>query len=277
MGGAQAHLRATVASMVRRLIVEEPPSRLAGWSQWLALFALVVALLAVIIVRGNLVEAVPGFVVLASALVLAILAILMAVGAFVVIWRNGNPGFGRAFAAFVLGGLMVAYPAYIASRNFRAPAISDITTDTSDPPRFEAIARVRPRDANSIVYPGAQAAERQRAAYPEIVPLQTPAAPDEAYAAALEVLNGRKWSVIDARTPQAGRRDGRIEAVALTPIMGFRDDVVVRVRPSGSGARVDIRSASRYGRLDFGSNARRIRSLLDEIEETVGAQPAASR
>jgi uncharacterized protein (DUF1499 family) len=263
--------------MVRRLIVEEPPSRLAIWSQWLALFALAVALLAVIIVRGNLVEAVPGFVVLASALAITTIAILMAAAAFVVIWRHGNPGFGRALAAFVLGGLIVAYPAYLGARNFRAPAISDITTDTADPPRFEAIARVRPRDANPIAYAGAEAAQRQRMAYPEIAPLQTAAAADEAYAAALEVLNGRKWRVVDARTPQGGRRDGRIEAVARTPIMGFRDDVVVRVRSSGGGARIDIRSASRYGRQDFGSNARRIRSLLDEIEETVGAQPAASR
>jgi uncharacterized protein (DUF1499 family) len=263
--------------MLRRLIIEEPPSRLAGWSRWLALFALAVALLAVIIVRGNLVEAVPGFVVLASALVLAAIAILMAIGAFVVIWRHGNPGFGRALTAFVLGGLMLAYPAYLSGQSFRAPAISDITTDTADPPRFEAIARVRPRDANSIVYAGAEAAQRQRSAYPDIAPLQTAVAPDEAHSAALEVLNGRKWRVVDARTPQAGRRDGRIEAVARTPIMGFRDDVVVRVRPSGSGARIDIRSASRYGSRDFGSNARRIRGLLEEIEETIGAQPAASR
>ena len=262
--------------MVRRLIVEEPPSRLANWSQRLALFALVVALLAVIIVRGNLVEAVPGFAVLASALVIAAVAVALAAGAFVVIWRNGNPGFGRALAALVLGGLIVAYPAYLGARNFRAPAISDITTDTTDPPRFEAIARVRPRDANPIAYAGAEVAERQRAAYPDIVPLQTAAAVNDAYAAALEVLNGRKWRVVDARTPQAGRRDGRIEAVARTPIMGFRDDVVVRVRPSGSGARIDIRSASRYGRSDFGSNAQRIRSLLEEIEETVGTQPSTA-
>jgi uncharacterized protein (DUF1499 family) len=263
--------------MVRRLILEEPLSRLANWSRGLALFAVAVALLAVIMVRGNFVETVPGFIVLASALTIAALAILTAVAAFVVIWMHGNPGFGRAITAFVLGVLMLAYPAYLGVQGYRAAAISDITTDAADPPRFEAIARVRPRGANPIAYPGADAAQKQREAYPDIAPLQTAAAPDEAYAAALEVLNGRKWRVVDARTPQAGRRDGRIEAVARTPIMGFRDDIVVRIRSSGSGARVDIRSASRYGTRDFGSNARRIRSLLEEIEETVGAQPAAAR
>ena len=69
--------------------------------------------------------------------------------------------------------------------------------------------------------------------------------------------------------PQAGRRDGQIEAVARTPILGFREDVVVRVRNSPEGALIDVRSASRNGRHDLGSNAARVRSLLDDIDDTV--------
>jgi uncharacterized protein (DUF1499 family) len=262
--------------MVRRVALEEPPSRLALWSRRLGLFALVVALLAVIIVRGGFVEAVPGFVVLMGALALAAAAVLLALGAFVVIWNDGNPGLGRAFVGALIGVLLIAYPAFIAARGYALPALSDITTDTGDPPRFEAIARVRPREANPIAYPG-QAAPTQRAAYPDIAPLQLAATPDEAYRAALEVVKKRKWAVIDERSPQGGRRDGRIEAVARTTIMGFRDDVVIRIRRSSAGAVVDIRSASRYGQRDFGSNARRIRSLAEDIEEEAGNQPAAAR
>jgi len=86
------------------------------------------------------------------------------------------------------------------------------------------------------------------------------------------VITKRKWRVVDARPPQAGRRDGLIEAVARTPIMGFRDDVVVRVRPAREGARVDIRSASRYGRSDLGANASRIRALIEDIDDAAGAE-----
>ena len=68
----------------------------------------------------------------------------------------------------------------------------------------------------------------------------------------------------------AGRRDGRIEAVARTPILGFRDDVVVRVRADPDGARVDIRSTSRYGRHDFGTNAARVVALSEAIDDAVG-------
>jgi len=54
--------------------------------------------------------------------------------------------------------------------------------------------------------------------------------------------------------------------VARTPIMGFRDDVVVRIRPEPDGARIDARSSSRYGSFDFGTNAARLRSLLSESD-----------
>ncbi|MBN8919482.1 MAG: DUF1499 domain-containing protein, partial [Rhizobiales bacterium] len=84
----------------------------------------------------------------------------------------------------------------------------------------------------------------------------------------------RSLHILDERAPQAGRRDGRVEAVARTMIMGFRDDVVVRIRGTRDGTTVDIRSASRYGERDFGSNAKRIRALAEAIEEEVGNQPA---
>src|SRR6202030_4783468 len=66
-----------------------------------------------------------------------------------------------------------------------------------------------------------------------------------------------------------GQRDGLIEAIARTPILGFRDDVAVRVRATHEGARIDVRSASRYGRHDLGANAARVRSLIDDIDDAL--------
>jgi uncharacterized protein (DUF1499 family) len=263
--------------MVRRLLLEEPPSQLAIWARWFALFALAVAVLAVILVRGGFVEAIPGVIVLLGALLIAAIGIVLAFAAFVVIWINGNPGLGRGVTALFVGAALLAYPAYLAAQSYRLPALTDVTTDPADPPGFEAVARLRPRDANPTDYSGVDAAQKQRAAYPDVAPLQLDATPQEAYDTALDVMTKRRWRVVDARAPQAGRRDGRIEAVARTTIMGFRDDVVVRVRASSGGSRIDVRSASRYGTRDFGSNAKRIRSLLEDIEENVGNQAPASR
>ena len=44
--------------------------------------------------------------------------------------------------------------------------------------------------------------------------------------------------------------------------MDPQDDVVVRVRAEGSGSRVDVRSVSRLGGSDVGTNAARIREYL---------------
>jgi uncharacterized protein (DUF1499 family) len=93
--------------------------------------------------------------------------------------------------------------------------------------------------------------------------------PQAAYDTTMAIILRRKWRVVVDRPPTAGRRDGLIEAISRTPVMGFRDDVAIRVRPTNDGARVDVRSASRYGRHDFGTNAARIRSLLEDVDDRI--------
>jgi uncharacterized protein (DUF1499 family) len=250
---------------------EEPMSRLAAWSGRFALFALAVATLSVIIVRSGLLEIVPALATFAAALIFAALAVLLSFAAFVVIWREGLSGFGSAILGLFLGLLLLAYPGYLGYRASKLPAISDITTDPGNPPRFDVLARLRPRGSNA--YPGAAVAQAQRAAYPDIAPLQVNAPVKITYDIALALVTKRKWHVVDARPLTAGRSEAVIEAVARTLIMGFRDDVVIRVSAVGGGARVDVRSASRYGLYDFGTNAARIRSLLEDIDDAVSSAP----
>lgn len=247
-------------------------SRLALWSSRLAWFALAVAALSVIIVRSGMLEILPALATFAAALVFAGLAVLLAFAAFIAIWRQGLAGLGRAVVGLGLGLALLAYPGYLGYRASKLPRITDITTDATNPPRFDTLARLRPRGSNE--YGGAQLALQQRAAYPEIVPLPVELPPRTVYDIVINVINKRKWLVLDSRAPAPpGRREGLIEAVARTTIMGFRDDVVVRVSPFGAGARVDVRSASRYGWHDFGANAARVLALLEDIDEAVSNAP----
>jgi Protein of unknown function (DUF1499) len=258
--------------MLRRYMMDQPTSRLAVWSRRVALFSLLATVLAIIIVRGGLLEVSPALTTFGGALAFAALALLLALAAFVVIWREGLEGIGHALVAIAISVVLLAYPTYLVARSYKLPRIYDISTDTIDPPRYEALARIRSRDANPIIYAGLATAEQQRAspAYSDIETLEAEAPAQAAYAAALAVINKRRWSVVEARPPQPPRREGRIEAVARTPIMGFADDVVVRIRADGDGSRVDVRSSSRYGKFDFGTNAARVRSLVEDIDDAIG-------
>jgi Protein of unknown function (DUF1499) len=244
-------------------VFDVPMSKLATWSARLAWFALAVVILSILIVRGGFLEIEPALATFAAALVFAALAILLAFSSFVVIWRQGLAGLGRSVLGLMLGLLLLAYPGYLAYRGSKLPAINDITTDTTNPPRFDVLARLRPR--GSTTYPGARVAALQQQYYPDIDGLAYDAPAPLAYRVALQVVTKRKWHIVDA-VPPTPRRAGEIEAVARTLIMGFRDDVVVRVSGSGNSARIDVRSASRYGTGDFGTNAKRVTALLGDID-----------
>jgi hypothetical protein len=256
--------------MARRPFNDEPISRLATWSWRLAIFALVAAALSVVILRSNLLEVGPSLATFAAALVFAVLAILLALLSFIGIWRHGLAGLSRSLLGLILGAGLLAYPAYLAQRAYRYPMISDVTTDATNPPRFIALAAQRPKDR--IVYP-ASAAPLQRAAYPDIVALQLTLPLRTSYDVVLGVLNKRKQAFIESMPPAPNRREATIEYTARTPLMGFRDDVVIRISAVSGGTRVDLRSASRYGAHDLGANAARLRTLLEEIDEASGNAP----
>ena len=250
----------------------EPFSGLATWARNLAVFSVVAVLVSILIVRFGFLEMKPALATFFGALGLAALSILIGLAGFAAIWQNGTRGMSRILLAFLINAIVLAYPAYLAWQYRKLPPIHDITTDPIDPPRFEALARLRSGDgANTAVYAGLYSAEQQRQAYPDIEPVELEIPVDRAYAITLQLVNKRKWLVIDERAPLPPRRIGRIEAVARTPIMGFREDVSIRVSPDGDDSRVDIRSSSRFFESDLGSNAARVAKLIDDINTAAEA------
>src|SRR5437899_11376743 len=241
----------------------EPVSSLATWSRNLAIFAVVAVVVSILILRFGFLEMKPALATFFGALACAGLSILIGFAAFAAIWQNGTRGMSRILLAFVLDAGVLAYPAYLALQYRKLPPIHDITTDPINPPRFEALASLRSGDgANTAVYAGLYSAEQQRKAYPDIEPVELEVPPQRAYEVTLALVTKRKWLVIDERPPQLPRRIGRIEAVARTPIMGFREDISIRITPDGEESRVDIRSSSRYFESDLGSNSARVSKLI---------------
>lgn len=252
----------------------EPVSGLAMWARRLAVFSAIACFVSIVIVRFGFLEVKPALATFFAALACAGLSLLLALAAFIAIWQNGSRGMSRILVALVLDVAILAYPAYLGLQYRKLPKIHDITTDPIDPPRFDVLARLRAADgANTAVYAGLYSAEQQQQAYPDIETIQLDAPVQTAYDVTLALVTKRKWRIVDARAPQPPRREGHIELVALTPIMGLREDVAIRVLPDGDGSRVDIRSSSRYFESDLGSNAARITKLSEDINNAADNAP----
>ncbi|MBS7540509.1 DUF1499 domain-containing protein [Ancylobacter lacus] len=254
----------------RRLYVEERMSRLAAWSLRLALFALPVAALAVALFWLEVLDFRAAIRTLLAGLGISALALLLATAGFAVMWQEGLRGLGRVVGAAALALLLLLPAAGVYALGSRMPPLHDVSTDTDDPPRFEALGFARSRAANPLAPPDAATADMQADAYPDVKPIEFDATPDEIYNALVALVGRYKWRIIDAVPPRGGLRDGRIEATTRSLPFGLRADIVIRVRPSAAGVRVDMRSVSREGDTDFGQNARRISTLIADLSDERG-------
>jgi uncharacterized protein (DUF1499 family) len=165
--------------------------------------------------------------------------------------------------AALVAGLVVAYvPWHWLQQGKAAPPIHDVTTDTDNPPVFSAVIPLRTGAQNPVEYGGAKVAELQHRGYPDIAPLVLPLKPDAAFNKALGTARQMGWDIVaaDAAT-------GRIEATATTPWFGFKDDVAIRITPAPSGSRIDVRSLSRVGGSDIGTNAKRVHAYLANLAQ----------
>jgi uncharacterized protein (DUF1499 family) len=175
-----------------------------------------------------------------------------------------RPAPGRLLVLGILGAALGAVTAFVPwrwrERARSTPPIHDISTDLERPPAFDAILPLRANARNPAEYGGPEIAAQQRAGYPDLGPLVLPLPPDAAFARARAAAAAMDWEIVAADSFA-----GRIEATATTAWFGFKDDVVVRITPVQGGSRVDVRSVSRVGRSDVGTNAARIRAYLARL------------
>jgi uncharacterized protein (DUF1499 family) len=206
--------------------------------------------------RLGLVTLTGAFTLLKWAVYGALTTIVLAIVGVIVAARRGTR-MSTPLTAMLLAFLATGSIAALAWKASRVPAIHDVTTDTLQPPPFMAVLPLREATANPVSYGGPDIAAKQQKAFPDIVPLALNLPPDRAFDRALAAARGMGWDLV-ASDPAGGR----IEAIDTTFWFGFKDDVVIRVTPQPNGSRVDIRSLSRVGVGDIGTNAARIRRYL---------------
>jgi uncharacterized protein (DUF1499 family) len=178
---------------------------------------------------------------------------------------SGRRGFGLSLIGLLAAIIIVAVPLSYRQTAQRLPRIHDLTTDTETPPRFVALLLLRKTAENPSEYGGPGIAAQQRLFYPEVIPLELSVPPDQAFKRALDAARSLGWRIVDEN-----ESEGRIEATDTTFWFGFKDDIVIRIARGNGGrrSRVDVRSVSRVGKSDIGTNARRIRAYLRKLRDS---------
>ncbi|MGE3510745.1 MAG: DUF1499 domain-containing protein [Vicinamibacterales bacterium] len=195
------------------------------------------------------------------ALLLGLVALALLVAGLVAARRRRSaPELRRAGLGLLIVLVVLGIPIVTLLSARGAPVIHDVTTDTADPPPFVAVLRHREGALNPVDYGGPDVAARQRQAYPDLAPLHLDMPPDQAFDRALAAVHDMGWDLV-----AADRSAGRIEATDTTIWFGFKDDVVVRVRRDDGGSRIDVRSLSRVGGGDLGTNAKRVLAYLRRL------------
>jgi Protein of unknown function (DUF1499) len=267
----------------RTTLIPEPYAKAA---LRLSLFALVLLVISLILHRVSAMSTPLALNLIGAAYAIAGLGLAFGLVAAVSIWLRGRTGaWGTAWALIVAAALW-AWPAAVAPTFLALPSLSDVSTVSTNPPAFTVLGKQRGPAANSTAYDAPRLAALQTQAYPDLRTLVIPRSAEEVYEVILDLMRGRRglgWRVAAEEAPQARPAPGKpglIEATERTMILGFTDDISIRVAGNDNEARVDIRSQSRYGRHDLGANAARIRRFVRELSarlDTSGPGSVAAR
>jgi hypothetical protein len=250
---------------MRHLIIEEPYSDSALWSRRLAFFATAVILTGLVLARIGF-DPPAVLAVLGSAIMIACLAILCAGAATIAIWRTGRKGVGLLLTGGLIASLVLAYPIYLAYQAIHLPALNDVSTDIDDPPAFSLSQHALAARKGFVPASLATALrQRQLPAYADVQPIILDLDGAEAYQTVLQAVAARHWTLVEAHPPGGRFGLGHVDAIDRGLVLGFANDITIRIRPLAGETRVDVRSVSRIGRHDFGANARRILAFADEL------------
>jgi len=242
-------------------------SRIATISVALTVVALIAIALGALGAHFEWLPVFPGFMIFSFGLLIGVLSFFLG-GMGILRTRPGSGRIGRNLAAFafVVGGGLTMLAVGLAVPGNQTPVINDITTDRKDPPVFVTAGNLPENRGQDLSYPASSFSPLQHVAYPDIAPLELEISPDAAFARSQEIAVGLGWNI--HTTDSASRT---FEATDRTAFFHFVDDIAVRVRPTRTGALVDIRSRSRMGKGDLGTNALRIRSFLKSFDQNKDA------
>jgi uncharacterized protein (DUF1499 family) len=238
---------------------------IARWTIRVALFSVLLVAVALIAHRFGPMPTVTAFNLMLLAFAGAVVTLVLGCAAGLMIWREGCAGALRVSLGMILALALLGWPLAFLPTYRALPAINDVSTDMTAPPKFVELVKLRAGAANASAYP-LTFAKLQADAYPDLKPMFIDRPVEETFEIVREALFRQKIAIVREQAPEnTPGKPGLIEAVDRTAILGLYDDLVLRVDGDNVRSRIDLRSASRFGRHDLGRNAERMRRVMREI------------
>jgi hypothetical protein len=237
-------------------------SKWAIWSRRLGSLALPLAVIPVFMHRERLISSDDFAIVESIAMGVAALALVLALGAFVRLWVTGDQGWGKAVAGLFFGLICLAPLGFAAWLAASYPAVSDISTDYARPPGLVS--------QSAVPYPDLTGQAAVIAAFPNSRDRSYPIEASQMYGLIATLADARSWEPRARREPQTPLAEGQINAIATT-LLGWRDEVAIRVQGTAQGSIVSMRSTALHGFHDLGENGRRVEEFLVALDQRVTA------
>lgn len=200
----------------------------------------------------------------------ALAALVLGAVAIVHVWRHGTSGGAYALIGMLVAAGMLGWPIAYVPAYMSQPKVNDVTTDIKEPPAFVKLARLREAAGNGAAFSRARFEAVPRDTYADLKPLTIRRPVEETFDIVLDAIKRMRFEIA-GEEPPTRTRPGLIEAVDRTMVIGFYDDVSIRVVGDNQQTKIDVRSASRYGQHDFGRNASRTRRILSELKARIDA------
>jgi hypothetical protein len=240
-------------------------SKWAIWARRYASLTVPLIVIPVLLHRERLIGSDTFRMLAVVAFVFACMALALAIAALVRLWIGGNQGWDRAIFALVISLTCLAPFAWHGLRALQYPQVTDVAT--------------APRQTLPLVFDEATAAMRPPvmlppsavgAVFPNAKTRSYPLNAQQAFEVVRRMVGARGWEVNASRPPEGPRGEGLINA-RVTTLLGWRDEVVIKVTGAPEGASIDMRSVSLNAVHDFGGNGLRVEEFLSALDEQVTA------
>ncbi len=277
---------------------EERRSKAAIWCLRLSLFLIPFFVLVILLYRFAKIDTIQMLILVAFGLLIALLSLIFAFKAISELWTKGYRGGSQVVRGMMITLLVLLPFGYQAFLAIQFPLANDVSTDMLDPPEYINAINLRAsnedKGMNPVIEYDEAYAKKMILAYPRLQSRRYPAGPERVLEAVRLIIDDNEWlltgslgipelksnsetenttELVDNDTQDEQLEDIvetpddiYIEALERTLVFGFENDIVIRIVSEDRNTLVDVRSSARWGKHDFGYNAKLIEGFLQQLD-----------